>query len=51
MKFVNKTTNTIVEPHEKWLVEQFKKDDRYKAVSEKKGTADSTSEENKSKNK
>lgn len=47
MKFVNKATNVIVEPHEKWLEEQFKSDDRYKAVPEKKGTADSISKENK----
>ena len=53
MKFKNKKTGVIVEPHEKWLEEKLKKDDRYTAVSEKKGTADSASEseENKPNNK
>lgn len=47
MKFKNKKTGVIVEPHEKWLEEKLKKDDRYKAVSDKKDTANSKPEENK----
>lgn len=41
MKFKNKKTGVIIEPHVKWLVEKLKKDSRYIAVSEKKDTANS----------